>query len=144
MSIFFNEHMIARAAHTGWHYLVNLRRVYNLLTSYLHGEHTQSWIQNIAHYQDSNHDISTLHCHSACKGNSTCCISDAKFFQSPTLHDKSKHSLPFIKFLNLLQKMFTIFEEENVPLSEHAKVKKNSPKCSISYFLLEFHSCISN
>lgn len=30
--------------------------------------------------------------------------------------------MPFSKFLDSLQKMFTIFEEEGEPLTEHAKV----------------------
>jgi hypothetical protein len=38
------------------------------------------------------------------------------------LHYKSERTLPFNKFLDLLQKMFTIFEEENEPLFECAKV----------------------
>jgi hypothetical protein len=32
--------------------------------------------------------------------------------------------LPFNKFLDSLQRMFTIFEEENEPLTERAKVDK--------------------
>jgi hypothetical protein len=38
------------------------------------------------------------------------------------LHYKSEHALPFNKFLDSLQKMFTIFEEESEPLSKRAKV----------------------
>jgi hypothetical protein len=59
--------------------------------------------------------------HYAGKGNSTRRISDAKKIQN-TLHYKTKQALPFNKFLDSLQKMFTIFEEENEPLTEHAKV----------------------
>jgi hypothetical protein len=63
-----------------------------------------------------------LHCYYAGEGNSTHHIGDANRIQS-TLHYKSKRALPFNKFLlNTLQKMFTIFEEENEPLSERAKV----------------------
>ena len=38
------------------------------------------------------------------------------------LHYKSKHALPFNKFLDSLQKMFMVFQEEGKPLSECAKV----------------------
>jgi hypothetical protein len=55
------------------------------------------------------------------RSNSTRHISDAKRIQS-TLHYKSEPAVPFNKFLDLLQMMFTIFGEENELLSEHAKV----------------------
>ena len=55
--------------------------------------------------------------HYAGEGNSTRQIGDAKRIQL-TLYYKSEHALPFNKFLDSLQKMFTIFEEENEPLSE--------------------------
>jgi hypothetical protein len=67
-----------------------------------------------------------LHHHYAGGGNSTRHISDAKQIQS-TLHYKSKRALPFNKFLDSLQKMFTIFEEENEPLSKFAKVDELLP-----------------
>ena len=61
--------------------------------------------------------------HYAGEGNSTHHISDTNRIKS-TLHYKSKHALPFSKFLNSLQKMFTIFQEEGEPLTERAKVDK--------------------
>jgi hypothetical protein len=87
----------------------------------LQGEQSESWIRNIARYQDGRCDIIALRRHYAGEGNSTRRISDAKRIQS-TLHYKSERALPFNKFLDSLQKMFTIFEEENEPLSERAKV----------------------
>ena len=65
--------------------------------------------------------MTALRRHYAGEGNSTHRIADAKRIQS-TLHYKSERALPFNKFLDSLQKMFTIFEEENEPLSERAKV----------------------
>jgi len=117
----FNEKMIARAPHTGQYCLADSRRVHNLITGFLQGEQSESWIRNIARYQDGRRDIIALRRHYAGEGNSTRRISDAKRIQS-TLHYKSERALPFNKFLDSLQKMFTIFEEENEPLSERAKV----------------------
>ena len=65
--------------------------------------------------------MTTLHNHYAGKGNSTHHISDANQIRS-TLHYKSKCALPFSKFLDSMQKMFTIFQEEGEPLTEQAKV----------------------
>ncbi len=59
--------------------------------------------------------------HYAGEGNSTRRIADAKKIQT-TLHYKTERALPFNKFLDSLQRMFTIFEEENEPLTERAKV----------------------
>ena len=53
--------------------------------------------------------------------NSTRRIADAKRIQN-SLHYKTERALPFNKFLDSLQRMFTIFEEENEPLTERAKV----------------------
>jgi len=87
----------------------------------LQGENTENWIRNIAKYQDGRRDMIALHCHYAGEGNSTRRIADAKWIQN-TWHYKTERALPFNKFLDSLQRMFTIFEEENEPLIERAKV----------------------
>ena len=117
----FNERMIARAPHEGQYYLADSRRVHNLLLGFLNGELSESWIRSLARYQDGRRDFTALRRHYAGEGNSTRRIGDAKRIQA-TLHYKSERALPFNKFLDSLQKMFTIFEEENEPLSERAKV----------------------
>jgi hypothetical protein len=113
--------MIARAPHNKQYFLADSHRVHNLLTRFLQGEQSESWIHNIARYQDGHHEMIALRCHYAGEGNSTCHISDVKRIQS-TLHYKSERALPFNKFIGTLQKMFTIFEEENEPISKCAKV----------------------
>ena len=65
--------------------------------------------------------MQALRNHYASEGNSTHHIADAKHIQT-ALHYKSKHALPFNKFLDSLQKMFMIFQEEGEPLTERAKV----------------------
>jgi hypothetical protein len=102
---------------------VDLRRVHNLITGYLQGKLTEGWICPIAHYQDGCHDMLALSHHYAGKGNSTHCIAEAKRIQS-TLHYKSERALPFHKFLDSLQRMFTIYFDKKEPLTEHAKVDK--------------------
>ena len=87
----------------------------------MQGENTENWIRNIAKYQDGRRDMIALRRHYAGEGNSTRRIADAKRIQN-TLHYKTEQALPFNKFLDSLQRMFTIFEEENEPLTERAKV----------------------
>jgi len=138
----FNERMIARAPHTGQYYVADSRRVHYLLTGYLTGEPSATWIRNISKHQDGRRDMISLRRHYAGEGNSTRRISDAKRIQT-TLHYKSERALPFNKFLDSLQKMFTIFEEENEPLTERAKVdelltKTQNPSLSAAIAQLRF------
>ena len=67
----FNERLGARAPLDGQYYLADSRRVHNLLTGYLQGEQSESWIRSIARYQDGRCDMIALRCHYAGEGNST-------------------------------------------------------------------------
>ncbi len=127
----FNERMINRAPLTGQYYIADTRRVHNLLVGLLQGENTENWIRNIAKYQDGRRDIIALRRHYAGEGNSTRRIADAKRIQN-SLHYKTERALPFNKFLDSLQRMFTIFEEENEPLTERAKVDELLTKVQCS------------
>jgi hypothetical protein len=117
----FNERMIARAPHVGPYFEADSRRVHTILSGYLHGELTENWIRPLARYQDGRRDMQALRNHYAGEGNSTRRIADAKRIQT-ALHYKSERALPFNKFLDSLQKMFMIFQEEGEPLTERAKV----------------------
>jgi hypothetical protein len=117
----FNERMVRRAPLRGQYYIADARRVHNLIVGFLQGEHTENWIRAIAKLQDGRRDMIALRRHYAGEGNSTRRISDAKKIQT-TLHYKTERALPFNKFLDSLQRMFTIFEEENEPMTERAKV----------------------
>ena len=81
----------------------------------------ENWIHPLSHYHDGRCDMQALWNHYAGKGNSTHHIADAKHIQA-ALHYKSECALPFNKFLDSLQKMFTIFQEEGKLLTERAKV----------------------
>ena len=117
----FNERIIGRAPLAGQYFVADARRVHQLLIGFLQGENTETWIRSIAKFQDGRRDMTALRRHYAGEGNSTRRIADAKKIQN-TLHYKSERSLPFNKFLDSLQRMFTIFEEEHEPLTERAKV----------------------
>lgn len=113
--------MVARAPHNGPYFTADSRRVHNLITSYLQGETTESWIRPIARHNDGRRDMLALRDHYAGEGNSTRRIAEAKRIQS-TLHYKTERALPFNKFLDMLQKMFTIYYEEGEELTERAKI----------------------
>ena len=62
-----------------------------------------------------------------------CCIADPTRKIQTTLHYELERALPaFNKFLDTLQRVFTIFEEENEPLTERAKVDEQLTKVQIS------------
>ena len=118
----FNERIIGRAPLAGQYFVAKARRAHQLLIGFLLGENTETWIRSIARFQDAGRrDMTALRCHYAGEGHSTRRIADAKKIQK-TLHYKSERSLPFNKFFDYLQRMFTIFEEEHEPLTERAKV----------------------
>ena len=114
----FTERMITCAPLKGQYFEADSHHVHTLLTGFLQGKLTENWICPFVHHQDGHRDMITLHNHYAGEGNSTHCIfSDANWIRS-TLHYKSKHALPFSKFLDSMQKMFIIFQEEGEPLTE--------------------------
>ena len=115
------ERMIKRAPLEGPYFTADTRRVHTLLLGFLQGKTTESWIRSIARHQNGRMDMIALRRHYAGEGNATRRIGDAKRIQS-TLHYKTERALPFNKFLDSLQRMFTIFDEEGEPLSERAKV----------------------
>jgi hypothetical protein len=106
---FNDSRLIARAPLVGQYFVADSRRVHQLLTGYLQGENTEAWIRSIAKFQDGRRDMIALRRHYAGEGNSTRRIADSKKIQN-SLHYKSERSLPFNKFLDSLQRMFTIFE----------------------------------
>jgi hypothetical protein len=92
----FNEKMIARAPYTGQYYLADSHHAHNLITGFLQGEKSESWIRNIARYQDGCRDIIALRNHYDGEGSSTRRISDANGFN---LHFIARVSEPSTSFL---------------------------------------------
>jgi hypothetical protein len=107
----------------GQYYEADSRHVHNLLTGFLHGEPTETWICSRSRFQDGRRDILALRHHYAVKGNSTRQITDAKSIQT-SLFYKTERALPFNTFLDRLQKMFFIYEDEGEALTERAKVEE--------------------
>jgi hypothetical protein len=86
--------------------------------------------------------------HYAGEGNSTRRIAEAKRIQA-TLHYKTERALPFNKFLDMLQKMFTIYYEEGEELTERAKIdellsKVQHPGLTAAVAQLRFQANTSN
>ena len=97
------------------------RKVHQLLMNFLVAESAEQWIKNLAPRVNGRLDMEALHNHYGGKGNASQCIAMAEKLRE-TLHYKSERSMPFSTFLDHMQKMFNIFQEEGEELTENAKV----------------------
>ena len=99
------------------------RKVHQLLMNFLVAESVEQWIKNLASCVNGRLDMEALRNHYGSKGNASRCIATAEKLHE-TLHYKSERSMPFSTFLDHMQKMFNIFQEEGEELTENAKVRE--------------------
>ena len=118
----FNERAIACSPLTGPSFQADSRKVHQLLKSFLQTETAEQWIKPIAKKQSGRLDMKALRDHYSGEGNTSRRIAVAERIRD-TLHYKNERAMQFSAFLDKLQKMFNIFEEENEEISEQAKVR---------------------
>jgi hypothetical protein len=118
----FNEQAIACSPLTGASFQADARKVHQLLKSFLQSESAEQWIKSISRKQNGREDMIALRNHYSGEGNTSRRIAVAEKTRD-TLHYKSERAMPFSSFLDKLQKMFNIFDEENESISETAKVR---------------------
>ena len=71
--------------------------------------------------KDGRADLKALTSYYEGEGNTTRCIAEAERLRE-TLHYKSERALPFCTFLNKLEQMFNIFDENGDPYGNAAKI----------------------
>ena len=118
----FNERAIACSPLSGPSFQADSRKVHQLLKSFLQTETAEQWIKPIAKKQSGRMDMKALRDHYSGEGNTSRRIAVAERIRD-TLHYKNERAMQFSAFLDKLQKMFNIFEEENEEISEQAKVR---------------------
>jgi hypothetical protein len=118
----FNEQAIACAPLEGPTFQADARKVHQLIKSFLQTETAEQWIKPIARRQSGRDDMQALRSHYSGEGKTSRRIADAERLRD-SLHYKNEKSLPFSTFLDKLQKMFNIFEEEQETITEQAKVR---------------------
>ena len=118
----FNERAIACAPLIGAVFQADARKVHQLLKSFLQSESAEQWIKSIAGKQSGRADMKSLRDHYNGEGKTSRRIAVAERTRD-TLHYKSERAMSFSSFLDKLQKMFNIFEEENEGITEQAKVR---------------------
>lgn len=118
----FNERAIACAPMKGPNFQANARKAHQLLKSFLQSESAEQWIKKVAPKQSGRDDMIMLPAHYSGKGTTTRRITQAEGYRD-NLYYKHETLLSFSSFLDKLQKMFNMFEEEGEAVTEQAKVR---------------------
>ena len=118
----FNEQAIACCPLTGPTFQADARKVHQLIKSFLQTESAEQWIKPFARHQNGRMDMEALRKHYSGEGNTSRRIAQAERYRD-TLHYKNEKSMSFSAFLDKMQKMFNIFQEEDDVISEQAKVR---------------------
>jgi hypothetical protein len=114
----FNEQAIVCCPLVWPTFQANARKVDQLIKSFLQTE----TLEPFARHQNGRMDMETVYNHYSGDMNTSCRIAQAKPYRD-TLYYKNEKSMSF-SFLNNMQRMFNIFQEENEIISEQqAKVR---------------------
>ena len=89
--------------------------------NFLVDESAEQWIKNLAPRVNGRLDMEALCNHYGGEGNASRHITMAEKLRK-TLHYKSERSMTFSTFLDRMQKMFNIFQEEGEELTKNTKV----------------------
>ena len=119
----FVSEMIAYAPLHSAHFRADSRCVHQLLKNYLVAETAEQWIKNLEPHVDGCQDMLALQEHYSGEGNASQSIATAKRMREG-LHYQNKKSLAFSIFLDQMQKMFNIYEEEGEEFTENAKLRE--------------------
>ena len=119
----FVAHSITCAPLNNATFRADARKVHQLLMNFLAVESAEQWIKNLAPWVNGCLDMEALCNHYGGEGNESQCIATAEKLWE-ILHYKSERSMPFSTFLDRMQKMFNIFQEEGEELTENAKVRE--------------------
>ena len=93
------------------------------LKNFLISETAEQWIKGLEHFGDRRRDMIALCNHYGGKGNVSCRIAIAERMHD-NLHYRNERTLSFSIFLNRMQHMFNIYDEEDEPFTEKAKVRE--------------------
>ena len=117
----FVSEMIACAPLHGAHFRADSRHVHQLLKNFLMAETAEQWIKNLEPHANIRRDMLALREHYSGEGNTSRRIATAERMREG-LHYKNERSLAFSFFLDCMQKMFNIYEEEGEEFTENAKL----------------------
>ena len=118
----FNERAVANAPLTSPAFDADKRRVHQLIVSFTQGQMSEDWIKPVKRLRNGREDMKRLRAHFSGEGNATRRIAVAERLRE-TLYYKNERSMTFEMYCNKAQKMFNIFEQQNEPWPEEAKIR---------------------
>ena len=96
--------------------------VFNFIVSFTTGHPSGDWVKNTLRYSDGRRSMNALRDHFSGEGNATRSLAEAERLKA-SLHYKNERAMPFETFLTQCQKMYNIFEKEEEPMTEEAKIR---------------------
>ena len=96
--------------------------VFNALISFTTDQPSWDWIKSTLKHNDGRTSMQALQNHFAGEGNASRNKADANRLKD-SLHDKNERAMTFEPFLTNCQKMYNIYEKEDKPMSEDAKIR---------------------
>ena len=118
----FLSKSIACAPLSGEDYEADRMTVFNFIVSFTTGYPSGDWVKNTLRFSDGRKSMAALRNHFSGEGNATRSLAEAERLKS-TLHYKNERAMAFETYLTQCQKMHNIFEKENEPMTEEAKIR---------------------
>jgi hypothetical protein len=118
----FINKTVACAPLQGEHYDADKLTVFNFIVSFTTGQPSGDWVKDTVRYSNGRRSMKALRDHFLGEGNATRSLASAEGLRS-SLHYKNERSMAFETFLTQCQRMFNIFNQENEPMSEEAKIR---------------------
>jgi hypothetical protein len=112
----------ALSPHQGEYYEADNLTVFNFIVSFTTGHPSGDWVKDTLKYSSGRRSMKALRDHFLGEGNATRSLASAENLRS-SLHYKNERSMAFETFLTQTQRMFNIFDQENEPMSEEAKIR---------------------
>ena len=116
------QQCIAMVPLSGYKYTVDALSVHKIIAASVEGELSEDWIADVKKYGDGRKSFRALWAHFEGAGKTSRRIAQAEKIRT-TIFYKNERALPFSTFLNRLQQMFNIYEEEEEPFQEKAKTR---------------------
>ena len=118
----FINKTVACAPLNGEHFDADKLTVFNFIVSFTTGQPSGDWVKASVRYSDGRKSMKALRDHFLGEGNATRSLASAEQLRE-SLHYKNERSMAFETFLTQCQRMFNIFQQEDEPMHEDAKIR---------------------
>ena len=118
----FTTKTIACAPLEGEFYEADRLTVFNFLVSFTTDQPSGDWIKSTLKYHNGRKSMKALRSHFAGEGNASRNKAEADRLKD-SLHYKNERAMTFEIFLTNCQKMYNIYDKEDEPMSEDAKIR---------------------